>query len=163
MTGTGPDIEANKATAWRWIEAMVRGDIETMTAMLTDDCRVFVAGSTTAGGWQTRDQFVTRMTRVGGGTGSLFSGPMQVDVGAVTAEDDRVCVEMELHVPVTGGGTYNNQFHWLIRVRDGMIAEAKEYQDTLHAFDVIPTVDRAPADRERESNLSSVTMTMTTG
>jgi len=163
MTSKTDSLEANKATAWRWIEAMVRGDIETMTAMLTDDCRVFVAGSTTSGGWQTRDQFVTRMTRVGGGTGSLFSGPVTVDVGAVTAEEDRVCIEMELHAPVTGGGTYNNQFHWFIRVRDGMIAEAKEYQDTLHAFDVIPTVDRAPADRERESNLSSVTMTVTTG
>jgi hypothetical protein len=44
-----------------------------------------------------------------------------------------------------------------------MIAEAKEYQDTLHAFDVIPTVDRAPGDRPRDSNLSSVTMTITTG
>jgi ketosteroid isomerase-like protein len=154
-------LEDNKATAWRWIEAMCRGDIETMTTMLTDDCRVFVAGSTTSGGWQTREQFVTRMTRVGGGAGSLFSGPMTVDVGAVTAEDDRVCVEMELRVPVTAGGTYNNQFHWLIRVRDGMIAEAKEYQDTLHAFDVIPTVDRS--DRPRASNITDVTMTITTG
>jgi ketosteroid isomerase-like protein len=157
------DLEANKALAWRWIEAMVRGDIDTMTGMLADDCRVFVAGSTTSGGWQTRDQFVARMTRVGGGTGSLFSGPMVVDVGAVTAEDDRVCIEMELRVAVAAGGTYNNQFHWHIRVRDGMIAEAKEYQDTLHAVDVIPTVDRAPSDRARESNLSSVTMTITTG
>ena len=163
MTTTGSSLEANKATAWRWIEAMCRGDIETMTSMLTDDCRVWVAGSTTSGGWATRDQFVTRMTRVGGGTGSLFSGPMTVDVGAVTAEDDRVCIEMEVHAAVTGGGTYNNQFHWFIRVRDGMIAEAKEYQDTLHAFDVIPTVDRAPADRERASNLTEVTMTITTG
>ena len=156
-------LEENKVTALRWIEAMVRGDMATMAAMLTDDCRVFIAGSTTVGGWETREQFVARMSRVGGGSGSLFSGPMSVDVGAVTAEDDRVCVEMELHAPVTGGGTYNNQFHWLIRLRDGRIAEAKEYQDTLHAFDVIPTVDRAPADRPRASNLTEVTRSITTG
>jgi ketosteroid isomerase-like protein len=156
------DLTANKDLAWRWIESMVRGDIATMTAMLTDDCRIFIAGSTTAGGWETREQFVARMTRVGGGTGSLFSGPMAVDVGAITAEDDRVCLEMEVRAAVTGGGTYNNQFHWLIRLRDGQIAEAKEYQDTLHALDLIPTVDRAPADRPRPSNITSVTHSITT-
>jgi uncharacterized protein len=148
----------NKEIAWRFLEAMVRGEMDEMAALLHDQGRVFAAGDTTGGGWQTRDEFVTRMTRVGGGAGGLFDGPMTVDIGAVTAEDDRVCVEMEVRAAVTGGGIYNNQFHWLIRVRDGLVIEAKEYMDTLHAFDRIPTVDRS--NRPRVSNLTEITGTM---
>jgi ketosteroid isomerase-like protein len=58
-------------------------------------------------------------------------------VVSITAEDDRVAVEMEgdARNPLNGR-VYRNIYFILMRVRDGKLVHYTEYQDTLHVFDV---------------------------
>ena len=35
------------------------------------------------------------------------------------------------------GRTYNNEYHFLIEIRDGKIAAVREYLDTMHTADVL--------------------------
>lgn len=64
-------------------------------------------------------------------------GRLEILIHTVTAEDDRVAVEAESRgVNGRNGRTYNNHYHFLFRVREGRVCELREYQDTLHAYDV---------------------------
>jgi ketosteroid isomerase-like protein len=65
------------------------------------------------------------------------TNPFSYRVVSVTAEDDRVAVEMEGEGrnPMNGRA-YRNIYFVLMRVRDGKLTLFKEYQDTLHVFDV---------------------------
>ena len=73
--------------------------------------------------------------------GQLFAGGDNDHFGfrvvSITAEDDRVAVEMEGdgHNPANNR-SYRNIYFVLMLVRDGKITLYKEYQDTLHVFDV---------------------------
>ena len=69
--------------------------------------------------------------------GSRLAGPMTLEVVGITAEGERVAVELEGDAPTTDGRRYQNQYHFLFVVRDGKIVLAKEYQDTLHSSIVI--------------------------
>ena len=79
-------------------------------------------------------------------------------MGYVTAEDDRVCVEAEIHGPLSAGGEYNNQFHFLFRTRGDQLVEIKEYMDTFHVSQAVAGI-RA-SDGPRVSALSSITVSI---
>jgi ketosteroid isomerase-like protein len=71
----------------------------------------------------------------------LFAGdegdPFGFRVVSITAEDDRVAVEMEGDGRNPGNGRrYRNIYFVLMRVRGGKLELYKEYQDTMHVFDV---------------------------
>jgi ketosteroid isomerase-like protein len=64
-------------------------------------------------------------------------GRLEILIHTLTAEDNRVAVEAESRaVNGQNGRIYNNHYHFLFRVRDGRACELREYQDTLHAYDV---------------------------
>jgi ketosteroid isomerase-like protein len=69
-------------------------------------------------------------------TPSIFKDGLEQRIGAVTAEDDRVAVEVEVEGVAPNGKLYNNTFHYLFRFRDGKICQVKEYVDTYHAAEV---------------------------
>ncbi|HEX5063695.1 MAG TPA: nuclear transport factor 2 family protein [Kofleriaceae bacterium] len=52
------------------------------------------------------------------------------------AEDDCVAAEVEGSGELKNGRSYRQQYHFMIRVRDGKIATVHEYFDTLHAHDI---------------------------
>lgn len=55
----------------------------------------------------------------------------------MVAEGDKVAVEAESLGVLGNGRTYNNEYHFLVTVRDGKIAAVKEYLDTMHTADVL--------------------------
>lgn len=63
------------------------------------------------------------------------STPIRLTPHAFTAEGDRVAVETESYAEVKNGRVYNNHYHFLVIVRDGKIAQVKEYLDTSHTYD----------------------------
>jgi uncharacterized protein len=147
-------IERSKATAMRFLETTITGDLDGLEQLLADDCRVFAAGDFDASGWKDKAEFMAHMRNVGGGGSPLFAGRLRFDVGYVTAEDDRVSIEAEIHAPLAVGGEYNNQFHFFFRTRGDQLVEVKEYMDTHHAFRVIPGI--RDLDRPRVSSLNPV-------
>ena len=56
-------------------------------------------------------------------------------IGAV-AEDDTVAIEAVSHGELHNGRTYTNEYHAVMRFKDGKIHEVREYGDTLHVFHV---------------------------
>ena len=55
----------------------------------------------------------------------------------ITAEGDRVAVEAESYGQHANGKVYNNQYHFLIEVRNDKIQAVREYLDTMHANEVL--------------------------
>ena len=55
----------------------------------------------------------------------------------MVAEGDQVAVEAESYGVLGNGRTYNNEYHFLITLRDGRVAAVKEYLDTMHTADVL--------------------------
>ena len=69
-------------------------------------------------------------------TPSIFQDGLTQTIGAMTAEENRVAVEVEVSGVAPSGKLYNNTFHYLFIFRDGRIARVKEYVDTYHAAEV---------------------------
>ena len=56
---------------------------------------------------------------------------------AMVAEGDKVAVEAESYGEFPNGRVYNNEYHFLVVVRDGKISAVKEYLDTMHTAEII--------------------------
>lgn len=56
---------------------------------------------------------------------------------AMVAEGHKVAVEAESYGVLANGRTYNNEYHFLVEVRDGKVASVREYLDTMHTADVL--------------------------
>jgi ketosteroid isomerase-like protein len=55
---------------------------------------------------------------------------------SVIADGDMVALEMEGLGKLSNGRVYNNEYVILFVIRDGLIREVREYNDTLHAYNV---------------------------
>ena len=127
-------IEANKALALEFIRASGAHDGPAMEAMLTEDLVYWVQGKPHLfpyAGTKGKAQMCAYFS-----TPSIFKDGLKQTIGAVTAEDDRVAVEVEVEGLAPNGKLYNNTFHYLLRFRDGKICGVKEYMDTYHAAEV---------------------------
>jgi ketosteroid isomerase-like protein len=65
--------------------------------------------------------------------GTTFTRAIAWSLGLITEQDDRVAVVAGSYVPLTAGGTYENLYHFLFRIRNGLIAEGFEFGDTLRS------------------------------
>lgn len=62
---------------------------------------------------------------------------VRTTVTAMTAEGDRVAVEIEAYAETASGKVYRNHIHLLFETRGGRIYAVREYLDTLHAMEVL--------------------------
>lgn len=127
-------IEHNKAVALEFIRASGAHDASALVEMLTDDLVYWVQGKPhlfpyagTKGKAEMCAYFATP---------SIFKDGLEQRIGAVTAEDDRVAVEVEVEGVAPNGKLYNNTFHYLLHFRGGKICKVKEYVDTYHAAEI---------------------------
>lgn len=65
--------------------------------------------------------------------GTTFTRAIQWSLGTITAQDDRVSVIATSYVPLTAGGAYENLYHFLFKVEDGLIQEGYEFADTFRS------------------------------
>jgi ketosteroid isomerase-like protein len=127
-------IETNKEAAIRFIKASGAHDARIVEELLSDDVVYWVQGKAHLfpySGTRTKAEMCAYFA-----TPSIFKDGLEQRFGAVTAEDDRVAVEVEVEGIAPNGKLYNNTFHYLLRFRDGQICEVKEYLDTYHAAEV---------------------------
>jgi ketosteroid isomerase-like protein len=71
--------------------------------------------------------------------GSLYQAATQTfSFGNITAEEDRAVLEWRVQGTATATGkTYDNDYCGVFIIRNGRIADVREYLDTLHASDVL--------------------------
>ena len=127
------DLEANKRLASNFIDALSSGDPQKILNLYTDDATVWTAGSLPFSGLHPREAVVALCEGLLG----AFPGGLRFDVTAMTAENERVAIEAEGHGQHVSGNVYDQKYHFLLILRDGKVAEMKEYFDTEHARQVL--------------------------
>src|SRR5262249_39066069 len=109
-------IEANKQVAIEFIKASGAHDARTVGELMTEDVVYWVQGKPHLfpySGTKTKEEMCAYFA-----TPSIFKDGLEQSIGAVTAEDDRVAVEVEVRGVAPNGKLYNNTFHYLFRFRD---------------------------------------------
>jgi uncharacterized protein len=97
--------------------------------LLADDATYWIPGDWPNAGTFTKAQ-VAEMVKAGT---DVFDGQLDISIQGITAEGERVAVEMESNGRFRDGRPYNNSYHWLFVVRGGQIRTIKEYTDTAYA------------------------------
>jgi uncharacterized protein (TIGR02246 family) len=126
-------IEENKRLAERFVAAIASADIDAIVESFAEDGTCWTPGSMPISGTFTKPQIVDASKAVL----LLFPRGLEFEIKAMTAEGDRVAIEAESKGIHASGKLYNNQYHFLMRVRDGKIVEWREYMDTMHADTVL--------------------------
>jgi uncharacterized protein (TIGR02246 family) len=126
-------LESNKQLARDFIDAISRADLAAIVDAFTPDGTCWTAGSMPISGVHSRDE----LAEASRGVLTVFPEGLKLTIKAMTAEGDRVAIEAESYGRHRSGKTYANQYHFLMRVRDGKILEWREYMDTMHANEVL--------------------------
>lgn len=120
--------QENKKVLEAFVEANNRGDMETSMKLIADDIRWTNMGSTALSGiFEGKAEVGEKLL------GPLFStlkAGIQMQVDLLLAEGDHVVAKMSGIAETLDGRPYNNQYCWIIRIRDGQFAEITEYADT---------------------------------
>ena len=114
-----------KAAVRAYYDAMNARDVDAILATYTEDARTWVLGEGPFAGWHpvSRDML--------GAFLAAFS-ELRFEILSMICEGDRVALEIESQ-GILNGKPYANRYHNLVTVRDGRIAELKEYFDTARA------------------------------
>jgi len=121
-------IAENKQVVLDFYEAGARGDMDACFALLTDDVTWTNIGSTKFSGTYIGKQAIAEDL-----LGPLFSqlkAGISSQIERLTAEGDIVVAQTSGTAETMDGTPYNNTYCQVIRIRDGLIADVKEYMDT---------------------------------
>ncbi len=121
-------IAENKQVVLDFYEAGARGDMDACFALLADDVTWTNIGSTKFSG-----TYIGKQTIVDDLLGPLFSqlkAGISSQIERLTAEGDIVVAQTSGIAETMDGTPYNNTYCQVIRIRDGQIADVKEYMDT---------------------------------
>lgn len=121
-------IAENKQIVLDFYEAGARGDMDACFALLADDITWTNIGTTKFSGTYAGKQALVEQL-----LGPLF-GQLKAGIASaierLTAEGDVVVAQTAGTAETHDGRPYNNTYCQVIRIRDGKIAEVKEYFDT---------------------------------
>jgi len=129
------DTQANRSVAESFYRRFDANDITGVLDLMADDASFWIAGkpgaSPTAGlhTKQEMEAIFRRMLR-------QMNGPLRMTIKQVTAEGERVALEVESRGELRNGRVYNQEYHALMTIRGGKIAAVREYMDTQHVQDV---------------------------
>ena len=121
-------IAENKQVVLDFYEAGARGDMDACFAFLADDVTWTNIGSTKFSGTYIGKQAIAEDL-----LGPLFSqlkAGISSQIERLTAEGDIVVAQTSGTAENKDGTPYNNTYCQVIRIRDGQIADVKEYMDT---------------------------------
>lgn len=126
-------VEANRRLAAEFFARFSAGDVDGALAFLADDATWKIPGRPElmpAAGVHGKEQ----IARVFHGMARRLTDGLRMTVTGMTAEDDRVAVELTGRGELRNGRVYENEYHILMVIRDGRIAAVREYLDTQHTF-----------------------------
>ena len=133
--------QRNKQAAQAFFDILNRGDVPALVNAYAEDGRCVTMGNTLISGTYTRDQ----VAAAAGGIYQVFPQGIRFTIKAMTAEGERVAVEAESEGAHVSGQTYSNQYHFLMRFRDGKVVEFKEYMDSERVTGILCGGQKRPA------------------
>ena len=118
----------NKHVVLDFYEAGARGDMDACFALLADDITWTNIGSTRFSG-----RYTGKQALAGELLGPLFAqlkAGISSKIERLVAEGDTVVAQTSGAAETANGTPYNNTYCQVIQIRDGRIANVKEYMDT---------------------------------
>ncbi len=132
------DTAENKAIAYHFFERFTASDIEGVLDTMSDDATWWIPGKkerSPAAGLYSKEKIGRLFHRM---VNSLKSG-LKMTVVSCIAEGDQVALEVVSSGDLKNGREYRQEYHMLLKFRDGKITSVREYLDTQHANDVWAT------------------------
>jgi ketosteroid isomerase-like protein len=127
-------ILENKALVARYFEAVNGGDMDAINDILDDSVTFWVPPSLPDGALFEGKEQVLALFASSVGLYDVEAG-LTVSVGCMTAEEDRVAVELVIEGRAAANGqVYRNHYHFLIRVGGGHIVSIREHLDSHYAY-----------------------------
>ena len=124
--------DQNKEITKEFFEALSTGSDQYLD-FYTDESIIWTAGNNSIGGTRTKKEVISFAQNIL----SAFPTGITFNITGITAENERVAVEISGKAIHASGETYNNQYHFLLRIKDGKILELKEYMDTQLAAKIL--------------------------
>ena len=124
--------DQNKKITKEFFRALSTGSDQYLD-FYTDESIIWTAGNNAIGGTRTKKEVVSFAQNIL----SAFPTGITFNITGLTAENERVAVEISGKAIHASGETYNNQYHFLLRIKDGKILELKEYMDTQLAAKIL--------------------------
>ena len=125
--------EENKKLAQGMIDALSNADEAWVAEHYAEDFRIWVTGSLPFSGESDRAGALAGMPAVL----DLFPEGLEFKAHSMVAEGDTVAIEATSSGKTFRGDQYSQEYHFVMRARDGKITEWKEYMDTEHARKVL--------------------------
>jgi len=125
--------EVNKRLVTKFFKDFSDGDIDTAFSLVREDARWWVPGTLPFSGTKTKAEYL----KVVGAIKAGFPSGLKLTPGEMTAEGNRVAVEVESFGEHANGKSYRNKYHFLIYLENGLFVNVKEYMDTQHLKDLI--------------------------
>jgi ketosteroid isomerase-like protein len=132
-------MTAPKQVVQRYLDALLAGDLDTIRDSFAEDATWTIHGDLPfAGPWHGRDRIGDDFLATVGG--SLFEpGSQSFEFPTLLADGDTVALEWRVRARTTRGEDYRNAYCGMFVVRDGRIAEVREYLDTQYAAQTLLT------------------------
>jgi len=122
----------NKEIAIKFFEALSSGSA-TYLDFYNEDSIIWTAGDNDIGGTRSKKEIVDFAE----GILAAFPTGIIFNITGITAENERVAVEVSGEAVHASGKPYNNKYHFLLTIKDGKILELKEYMDTQLAAKIL--------------------------
>ena len=126
------ESEKNKEIAIKFFEALSSGS-ETYLDFYNDDSIIWTAGENEIGGTRTKKEIIDFAQ----GILEAFPNGIEFKITGITAENERVAVEVQGNAIHISGKPYKNFYHFLLKIKDEKIIELKEYMDTQLAAKIL--------------------------
>ena len=125
--------EDNKKLAQGMLDALTKADEAWVADHYAEDFRIWVTGSLPFSGENDRAGALAGMPAVL----DLFPEGLTFTTHSMVAEGDTVAIEATSSGKTFRGDQYSQEYHFVMRVRDGKITQWKEYMDTEHARKIL--------------------------
>ena len=119
-----------------YLDALLAGDLERIADSFAEDATWSLHGNLPLSGVRRgREAILDFLTSAG----SLYApGTQSLTFGQITAEENRAVLEWQVTGTASATGkAYDNEYCAVFVVRDGRIAEVREYLDSLHAAETL--------------------------
>ena len=122
------DQEGNKRLVLEFLDHQYAFRMDEAFALVAEDATWWMPGTLAFSGTYTKAEIRAVFDTVP----NRFVGVPDMEIQTVTAEDDRVAVEVEGRGTAVTGFEYHNTYHMLFRVRGGLIVSCRNHQDINH-------------------------------
>lgn len=128
MHTSATTTHAGKQLVQTFFDTLSTGDQDTAFALVADGVCWWVPGALPFSGTKTKTEYraIARSIQ------ASFPLGFKLNVLSMIAEGDTIAAEVESHGVHANGRHYNNKYHFLVRVKAGVIVQVKEYMDTQH-------------------------------